>query len=69
MEELFFLQPEVVSALVKGFVVSVKLIVPSAIFGFIIGIVVGALTVYGNAFTVAIANGYVLIFRGFPLVV
>ena len=69
MEEFFFLQPEVVSALVKGFFVSVKLIVPSAIFGFIIGVVVGALMVYGNAFAVAIANGYVLIFRGFPLVV
>jgi polar amino acid transport system permease protein len=69
MKELFFLQPEVISALVRGFFVSIKLIVPSAIFGFIIGVIVGALRVYGNAFIMAIANGYVLIFRGFPLVV
>ncbi|MEA1971065.1 MAG: amino acid ABC transporter permease [Thermodesulfobacteriota bacterium] len=69
MEELFFLQPEIVSTLMRGFCVSVKLIIPSATFGFIIGVVVGALRVYGDSSIKAIANGYVLIFRGFPLVV
>jgi len=69
MEDLFFLQPKVVSALAKGLIVSIKLIVPSAIFGSIIGIIVGALRVYGNTAIKKIANGYVLIFRGFPLVV
>ncbi|MDO9515149.1 MAG: amino acid ABC transporter permease [Syntrophales bacterium] len=69
MRELFFFQPDVVSALMKGLWVSVQLIAPSAVFGVIIGFTIGALRVYGNAFIKAVANGYVLIFRGFPLVV
>ena len=69
MEELFFLQPEIVSPLMRGLFVSVKLIIPSAILGFVIGIITGALRVYGNSSIKAIASGYVLIFRGFPLVV
>jgi len=69
MRELFFFQPDVVSALAKGLWVSVQLIVPSAILGVIIGVTVGALRVYGNPLVKTIANGYVLVFRGFPLVV
>jgi polar amino acid transport system permease protein len=69
MRELFFLQPDVVSSLARGLWVSVQLIVPSALFGVIIGVTVGALRVYGNSVTKSIANGYVLVFRGFPLVV
>ncbi|MBW2631372.1 MAG: amino acid ABC transporter permease [Deltaproteobacteria bacterium] len=69
MNELFFLQPEIVSSLIRGLCVSIRLIVPSAVFGLAIGIVVGALRVYGNTFIKAIADGYILIFRGFPLVV
>jgi polar amino acid transport system permease protein len=69
MRELFFLQPDVVSALARGLWVSVQLIAPSALFGVIIGVTVGALRVYGNSVTKSIANGYVLVFRGFPLVV
>ncbi|MBW2674385.1 MAG: amino acid ABC transporter permease [Deltaproteobacteria bacterium] len=69
MRELFFFQPDVVSALAKGLWVSVQLIIPSALFGIIIGVTVGALRVYGNPLVKTIANGYVLVFRGFPLVV
>ncbi len=69
MRELFFFQPDVVSALMGGLWVSVQLIVPSALFGIIIGFTIGALRVYGNPLIKAIANGFVLIFRGFPLVV
>ena len=69
MEELFFLQPEIISALMRGLCVSIKLIIPSAVLGLVIGITVGALRVYGNPVMKYIANGYVMIFRGFPLVV
>jgi len=69
MRELFFLQPDVVSALASGSWVSVQLIIPSALLGIIIGVTVGALRVYGNPLVKTIANGFVLIFRGFPLVV
>jgi len=69
MEELFFIRFEVMPALLKGLVVSIKLIVPSAFFGLIIGIIIGALRVYGSTLLKKIADGYVLIFRGFPLVI
>ena len=69
MRELFFLQPDIVSALASGLWVSVQLIIPSALLGIIIGVTVGALRVYGNPLVKTIANGFVLIFRGFPLVV
>ncbi len=69
MKEFFFLQPEILSALMRGLYVSVKLIVPSALFGLAIGILVGALRVYGNSAIKKISSGYALVFRGFPLVV
>jgi polar amino acid transport system permease protein len=69
MEELFFIRFEVMPALLMGLVVSVKLIIPSAFFGLIIGIIIGALRVYGSTLLKKIADGYVLIFRGFPLVI
>jgi polar amino acid transport system permease protein len=69
MEELFFIQHEVMPALWRGMIVSIKLIVPSAIFGLIIGIIIGNLRVFGNTIVAGIANTYVVVFRGFPLVV
>ena len=69
MEELFFIQQDVLPALFKGLWVSIQLIVPSALCGLIGGIVIGALRVYGNPLLAAAANGYTVVFRGFPLVV
>jgi len=69
VEELFFLQNEVAPALWKGLLVSCRLIVPSAILGLVIGVFVGVLRVFGNPFVSALANTYVALFRGFPLVV
>lgn len=69
MEELFFIQNDVAPALWKGLLVSVRLIVPSAAFGLVIGVLVGVLRVFGNPFLSRLADLYVAIFRGFPLVV
>lgn len=69
MEELLFIQQEVMPALLRGLWVSIRLIVPSAVLGLAIGVLMGALRVYGNPFLAALANGYVVVFRGFPLVV
>jgi len=69
MEELLFIQQEVLPFLFKGLIVSIQLIIPSALFGFLIGIIVGVLRVFGNPFVIMIANTYVAIFRGFPLVI
>jgi len=67
--EILFLRNEVTPAMIRGVWMSIRLIVPSAIFGLIIGIVVGTLRVYGHSFLKAAANIYVTFFRGFPLLV
>ena len=69
MEELFYIQHEVLPSLFHGLWVSVLLIIPSASMGLIIGILMGALRVYGSRPVAMLANLYVAIFRGIPLVV
>jgi polar amino acid transport system permease protein len=69
MEEWLFIQDEVLPALIKGLWVSLQLILPSAGLGLVLGIVAGALRVYGNRPLAAAANLYATLFRGVPLVV
>jgi polar amino acid transport system permease protein len=69
MEELLFIQHDVLPALFRGLVVSMELIVPSALFGLIIGIIIGILRVFGSLAFAKMADMYVAVFRGFPLVV
>jgi len=69
MDELTFLQSEILPAFWKGLKVSIQLIVPSALLGLGIGIAVGSLRVYGNRLVAAMTDGYVVLFRGVPLVV
>jgi polar amino acid transport system permease protein len=69
MEEWLYIQNEVAPALLKGFWISLALIVPSAICGLAIGIIVGVLRVYGNRPVMTAANVFVTLFRGIPLVV
>ncbi|HDQ40496.1 MAG TPA: amino acid ABC transporter permease [Desulfonatronum sp.] len=64
-----FLQDVVIPALNQGLWVSTLLIVPSALMGLLLGIVVGALRVYGPAPLRKVNEAYVSIFRGTPLVV
>lgn len=69
MEGWTFIVDEAAPALWRGFVVSIELIIPSALLGLMLGVIVGTLRVFGNRLITAIANGYVTIFRGIPLVV
>jgi polar amino acid transport system permease protein len=69
VEELFFIQEEVLPALMRGLLVSIQLIIPSGLAGLVIGIAVAGLRVYGRGWVVRAADAYVTIFRGFPLVV
>jgi polar amino acid transport system permease protein len=69
MNELTFIQQEVLPALMRGLKISLLLIIPSGVCGLVIGVLVGALRVYGNRWVKALTNVYVVIFRGFPLVV
>jgi polar amino acid transport system permease protein len=69
MEEWLYIQAEVYPALLKGFWVSLALIAPAAVCGLAIGIMIGVLRVYGSRPVIAVADVFVVIFRGIPLVV
>ncbi len=69
MDELLFLQNDMVPAFMKGLKVSLLLIIPSACLGLCIGILVGTLRVYGSRSVVVFTNIYVTLFRGIPLIV
>ncbi len=69
MEQVLFIQNEVLPAFFKGLKVSIQLIVPSAVLGLCIGLLAGSLRVYGDRFVAGAANAYVTLFRGIPLVV
>ena len=69
MDWFSFLRDGITPVLLRGFRTSILLIVPSAVLGLCVGIVVGAARVYGNRFVAALANAFVTIFRGVPLVV
>lgn len=68
-EELVFLLERLVPALNKGVLMSVQLIVPSAILGIIFGVVVGTCRAFGKGLLRPLANGYAALFRGTPLVI
>ncbi len=64
-----FLRDIVIPALNQGLWVSIQLIVPSALLGLLLGVVVGSLRVYGPLPVRRANEAYVSIFRGTPLVV
>jgi polar amino acid transport system permease protein len=68
-DELIFLKDEVLPAMMRGMGKSFLLIVPSAIMGTILGVLTGAIRVYGPRPAVWAAEIYVAFFRGIPLVV
>ena len=57
----------IIPALNDGVIMSLSLIIPSAILGLLGGAVVGAVRVFAPAFLRRIADGYVAVFRGVPL--
>ena len=68
MDDLAFLR-ELFTGLNRGLLMSVALIIPSALGGLIIGVVAGALRAFGNSAVQRIGDGYAALFRGTPLVV
>ena len=57
----------VIPALNEGLVLSLALIIPSAALGFLGGVLVGAVRVYATPFFRNLADWYVALFRGVPL--
>lgn len=69
MDEFLFLRDEVLPTFLKGTRMSILLIVPSAILGTAIGVLAGAVRVYGTRGAARAFDAYVALFRGVPLVV
>lgn len=69
MLDVSFLNDEVFPGLMKGLGVSIRLIAPSAVIGLCLGVLVGALRVYGNLVLRVASDLFVVFFRGVPLVV
>ena len=57
MNEVIFIQQDVLPALIKGVKVSMLLILPSGLCGLVLGILVGALRVYGSRWVIFLTNG------------
>lgn len=60
---------ELLTALNRGLLMSLALILPSAIGGVLIGIAAGTLRVYATPLVRRLGDGYAALFRGTPLVV
>jgi polar amino acid transport system permease protein len=60
---------ELLTSLNRGLLMSIALIIPSAIGGVLIGIVAGSFRTFGDPVVKAIGDTYAAIFRGTPLVI
>ncbi|WP_461210800.1 amino acid ABC transporter permease [Desulfocurvus sp. DL9XJH121] len=64
-----FASERIVPGLNAALLVSIKLIVPAALYGMLLGVFTGVVRVYGPRWTRRVADTYVAVFRGTPLVV
>lgn len=69
MFDVQFLADRVFPQLNTGLWMSVQLIVPSAVFGLLFGVVIGVVRVFGTPWMQRTANVYTAAFRGVPLLV
>ncbi|MBT3358521.1 MAG: amino acid ABC transporter permease [Rhodospirillales bacterium] len=68
METFPFITEVVIPALNDGLALSIELIVPSAMIGLLLGIIVGSLRTHAPRWLMKIADAYAALFRGTPLV-
>ena len=66
---LAFYTERVLPALNEGLIISLKLIVPSAVLGFIFGVLLGATRIYAPRPIRRLGDGFTALVRGVPLVV
>ncbi|MBQ9537471.1 MAG: amino acid ABC transporter permease [Desulfovibrionaceae bacterium] len=67
--DLVFLQQDLLPALNRGLQISIALIVPASIIGFICGVILGCMRVYAKQWLRRLANAFVAIVRGVPLAI
>lgn len=68
MENFTFYTERVIPTLNNGLMLSIQLIIPSAVLGLLLGIVVGSLRTHAGGWVKRASNGYAALFRGTPLV-
>ena len=68
VEDMTFFQ-ELFAALNRGVIMSILLIIPSALGGFIIGVITGSIRAFAGPIGTRMGDGYAALFRGTPLVV
>jgi len=69
MIDLYFIQDVLLPPLIKGVLVTIKLIILSIPSGLILGILIAVGRVYGNKFISSLCAIYTIFFRGTPLLV
>ena len=69
MFELSPFYQELLTSLNRGLLMSIALIIPSAIGGVLIGIIAGSIRTFGDPVVKTIGDAYAAIFRGTPLVI
>ena len=69
MFDAAFLSSELLPALNKGLLMSIAIIIPSAVLGFVGGVGLGVVRVYGLPWARRVGDWYVALFRGVPLAV
>jgi len=69
METITFIREILLSPLLEGTLMTIKLILVSIPFGFILGILIAVGRVYGNKIISTLCTVYVIFFRGTPLLV
>lgn len=69
MFDALFMTDELLPALNKGLLMSLALIVPSGILGFLGGVLLGVLRVFGSPWLRKLGDWYTALFRGVPLAI
>lgn len=64
-----FIISDVLPVLNKGLLMSLSLIIPSAILGFLGGVLLGVVRVFGNPYVRKLGDWYTALFRGVPLAI
>ena len=67
--DLLFFQEELLPALNRGLMVSLALIIPASVFGFLLGVVLGCTRTYGSLFFKKLGDAFTALVRGVPLAI
>ncbi|MCF8104683.1 MAG: amino acid ABC transporter permease [Desulfohalobiaceae bacterium] len=67
--EILYILNRVLPELMQGLWISIQLIIPSVLVGIFMGVLSSTMAVFGHPLLKLLARSYVLLFRGFPLLI